>query len=208
MLQVDILYEFLHHNELEYFLNFISTNKYLYTLFKKNIRPNICHSILKPLSELHPNNTNICHPFDFWIKHIKIVWTYYYSLSYNRNVIFSFGDNSSLQRYRVHELTNIMKNIFPQYIKKTCHKAGEYMNGGYESDSYDEETKSWNYKGDDLYILNKRHYICMSAKSKSQRVQEYCIITIPNENINNKCNILCTTINPKNKTHTIQKLIY
>lgn len=181
MLPSDVLLTLHSHLDLKSFLCYISTNKSLHCLFKNELRPRLCESIIKPLYDLKPKNTKIDHPYKFWKAHIATVWLYYYSLAHHKNVTFSFGDSSSLCRYRVHELTNIMMHIFPHYITNTRHRTKECVNPNYESDSYDEETDTWDWKSVETggYSTHeKKHYINVFVKPKKPytRVQQISFI--------------------------------
>ena len=165
----DILFILWTRLDLKSFLYWISTNQSLHSLFKNNLRARFCEHILGPLFVLKPKNTNFDHPHKFWKEHIGTVWLYYYSLCHDKNVIFSFGEESSLSRYRVYVLTNVMIRLFPHYITNTRHKSTDYPNPGYEPDPYNGKTGTWNgksYRTGPSFLRIKIHYINVFIKRK------------------------------------------
>lgn len=172
--------------DLKSFLNYVSTNIVLHNLFKNELRPRLCKDILQPLFDLKPKNTNVTHPYKFWEEHMETVWLYYYSLCHNKNVTFSFENESGLSRYRVHELTNLMIETFPHYTTNTRHKSKEYANPGYESDSYDEETGTWDdksYRTGPFWLRERKHYINVFPQIKGLRKGLQTITFIKSENV-------------------------
>lgn len=147
------------------FLNYMSVNKSLHQLLLNELRPRICHHIIQPLCHLNPRNKTL-HPHDYWKENIKTVWIYYYAINHDKHVTFSFGENSSLLRYRTYELINMTLNNFPHYTTNTRHRTKEYANPGYyESDCYDE------YGELPYWVRTKRHYINVYIKIKRPNTQ-------------------------------------
>ncbi len=172
ILPYDVLFELWRFMDLKSFLSYVSTNKLLYNIFKTELKPRFCKTILQPLSYLQPKNIDTIHPYEFWENNIETVWLYYISLCHNKSVTFSFEEESGLSRYRVHELTNIMVQMFPHYTTNTRHRSKEYANPGYESDSYDEETGTWDdksYRTGPFWLREKKHYINVFVKNKGSR---------------------------------------
>lgn len=124
--------------------------------------------MIQPLVKSVFLSTKIDPPYQFWKDRLRIVWNYFHALAYDEHVVFSFGENSSIIRSRVHALTDIMIALFPDYQSKTMHKSKLKPNPDYESDSYDEEYDTWSYKDAPFWMKDKKHYVSISKKSHAR----------------------------------------
>jgi hypothetical protein len=80
-----------------------------------------------------------------------------------------------------------MLQIFPKYTNRPTKKCvKEEWNNGYESDTYDEETGSWDYKSVETgpcYLTSTKYYISVFLKNKHHRSKIVNRITFYNDTI-------------------------
>jgi len=143
----------------------------------KNWRDTIFVNIIKYINDHKLKNTYNKHPSIFWEERIILVYFIYQQLIKGDHINFSFREDHDtnpehirLQREYVHALNSALLKIFINYEeKRTIKREKKCWNESYESDSYDSETDTWNYKSCETgpcHITWNMYYICIFPKGK------------------------------------------